>query len=24
MPLMLNFKQGNCEYQILKSFGMTR
>jgi len=21
---MLNVKQGNCEYQLLKSFGLTR
>ena len=24
VPLMLNVKQGNCEYQFLKSFGMAR
>ena len=24
VPLMLNVKQGSCEYQFLKSFGMTR
>ena len=24
VPLMLNVKQGSCEYQFLKSFGMAR
>jgi len=23
IPLMLNVKQGSCEYQLLKSFGLT-